>query len=114
MTASYNNQEFFRVGYYVNNYYEDQELNENPPSKPILEKLTRHILVEKPRLTKFQIEWEEDSIAMPTVNDENNPNMGNLQESQIPDGLMSKGTQEQDRQNMMSSANLAQVQQIFY
>lgn len=23
LTCSYNNQEFFRVGYYVNNFYED-------------------------------------------------------------------------------------------
>jgi len=26
VTCSYNQQEFFRVGYYVNNYYEDLEL----------------------------------------------------------------------------------------
>lgn len=53
LTCSYNNQEFFRVGYYVNNFYEDQELNENPPIEPDVKKLVRHILVEKPRVTKF-------------------------------------------------------------
>ena len=53
LTCSYNNQEFFRVGYYVNNYYEDQELNENPPTTPDIERLTRHVLVEKPRVTKY-------------------------------------------------------------
>jgi histone chaperone ASF1 len=53
LTASYNNQEFFRVGYYVNNFYEDPELNENPPTDPDINKLTRHILAEKPRVTKF-------------------------------------------------------------
>ena len=41
------------MGYYVNNYYEEQELNENPPMKPEIGRLTRHILVEKPRVTKF-------------------------------------------------------------
>lgn len=61
LTCSYNNQEFFRVGYYVNNYYDDQELNENPPIKPEIERLTRHILVEKPRVTKFQIQWEDEA-----------------------------------------------------
>jgi histone chaperone ASF1 len=62
LTCSYNDKEFFRVGYYVNNYYEDAELNENPPSPPIVEKLTRHILVEQPRVTRFQIDWEESNF----------------------------------------------------
>ena len=56
LTCSYNGtQEFFRVGYYVNNSYSDEfpELQENPPAAPVIEKLTRHILVEKPRVTKF-------------------------------------------------------------
>jgi histone chaperone ASF1 len=53
LTCSYHDQEFFRVGYYVNNFYEDPEMNENPPSTPDISKLTRHILVEKPRVTKF-------------------------------------------------------------
>ena len=43
------------MGYYVNNAYPDEfpELIENPPASPLVEKLTRHILVEKPRVTKF-------------------------------------------------------------
>jgi histone chaperone ASF1 len=56
MTCSYNGtQEFFRVGYYVNNAYSDEfpELVENPPNVPDINKLTRHILTEKPRVTKF-------------------------------------------------------------
>ena len=53
LTCSYNSQEFFRVGYYVNNLYEDPEMNENPPAEPVVSKLIRHILVEKPRVTKF-------------------------------------------------------------
>jgi histone chaperone ASF1 len=52
------------VGYYVNNYYEEPELAENPPEKPDISRLTRHILVEKPRVTKFQITWEDQSSMM--------------------------------------------------
>ena len=54
----------FRVGYYVNNAYPDEypELVENPPTIPDINKLTRHILVEKPRVTKFQIDWEEEEL----------------------------------------------------
>ena len=33
LTCSYkDNQEFLRVGYYVNIEYDDQEMNENPPA----------------------------------------------------------------------------------
>ena len=63
LTCSYKNtQEFFRVGYYVNNAYSEEfpDLIENPPNNPDISKLTRHILVEKPRVTKFQIDWEEN------------------------------------------------------
>jgi histone chaperone ASF1 len=63
VTCSYANQEFFRVGYYVNNYYEEPELAENPPEKPLIDRLIRHILVEKPRVTKFQIQWDDQAQA---------------------------------------------------
>ena len=50
--------EFIRIGYYVNNSYTDQELEETPPERPIVEKLQREILAEKPRVTRFPILWE--------------------------------------------------------
>lgn len=34
ITCTYRDQEFIRVGYYVNNEYTDPELKENPPMKP--------------------------------------------------------------------------------
>jgi len=58
LTCSYKGQEFIRVGYYVNTEYGDPELRENPPSQVILEQLHRNILAEKPRVTKFAIQWE--------------------------------------------------------
>ncbi len=39
LTCSYKGCEFVRVGYYVNNEYDDPELTENPPMKPIFEKV---------------------------------------------------------------------------
>lgn len=60
LTCSYkDNQEFLRVGYYVYNYYEDEALSLEPPATPDVTKLVRHILVEKPRVTKFQIDWDD-------------------------------------------------------
>jgi histone chaperone ASF1 len=56
LTGSYKEQEFVRVGYYQNTEYEDEELKENPPPKPIFERLVRDIS-QKPRVTRFQIKW---------------------------------------------------------
>ena len=91
-------------------------MNENPPMKPDIAKLIRHILVEKPRVTKFQIDWD-DHMVMAAANNENNQNtmnmMQNSEELTQQEGLMSKGTQFQDRNDMMSSANLAAAAQTF-
>lgn len=46
-----------RVGYYVNNEYTDEALIAEPPAKPIIEKVRRNILAEKPRVTRFAIKW---------------------------------------------------------
>lgn len=75
LTCSYkDSQEFLRVGYYVNVEYDSVEMNENPPANPVIERLTRHILAEKPRVTKFQIDW--DDMPQTAAVDENaNPNM---------------------------------------
>ncbi|XP_034480902.1 histone chaperone asf1 [Drosophila innubila] len=59
LTCSYRGQEFVRVGYYVNNDYADQEMRENPPPKPLFDKLTRNILASKPRVTRFKINWDD-------------------------------------------------------
>ena len=57
LTCSYDGREFVRVGYYVNNEYDSDELNADPPAKPILEKVKRNVLSEKPRVTRFAIKW---------------------------------------------------------
>ncbi len=100
VSCSYNNQEFFRVGYYVNNYYEDPELFENPPNHPDIAKLTRHLLVEKPRVTKFQIQWDDSQYQVAA---------GSGQEV----GVLQPGTQFMERNDMMSSANLQAAAQNF-
>uniref|UniRef100_A0A2M4AYP3 Putative histone chaperone asf1 n=1 Tax=Anopheles triannulatus TaxID=58253 RepID=A0A2M4AYP3_9DIPT len=59
LTCSYRNQEFVRVGYFINNEYADPELRENPPPKPLFHKMTRNILATKPRVTRFKINWDD-------------------------------------------------------
>lgn len=57
LTCSYDGREFVRVGYYVNNEYDSEELSQEPPAKPIIERIRRNILAEKPRVTRFAIKW---------------------------------------------------------
>lgn len=60
LTCSYLEQEFIRIGYYVNNDYGDNKvLSENPPEKPSLPDVWRHILADQPRVTRIQINWNE-------------------------------------------------------
>jgi len=67
LNATYNEQEFVRVGYYVNVAYDVQEMNENPPSQVDFNHLKREILASEPRVTRFKINWtnngEKYSIA---------------------------------------------------
>ena len=57
LTCAYDDREFVRVGYYVNNEYDSEELNAEPPAKPIIERVRRNVLAEKPRVTRFAIKW---------------------------------------------------------
>ena len=46
ITCSYHQQEFVRVGYFVHNDYESQELRETPPENPDMsQKISRNIMV---------------------------------------------------------------------
>jgi len=65
VTCSYREEEFVRVGYYVNNEYtvEEAEMGEEggegeePPVPLDMEKVVRTILADKPRVTRFPINW---------------------------------------------------------
>lgn len=60
LSCSYKEREFVRVGYYVNNEYDSEELRENPPSKVQVDHIVRNILAEKPRVTRFNIVWDNE------------------------------------------------------
>ncbi|KAL2268364.1 hypothetical protein VTJ83DRAFT_3210 [Remersonia thermophila] len=65
LTCAYDDREFVRVGYYVNNEYETEELQNDPPAKPIVEKIRRNVLANKPRVTRFAIKWDSEASAPP-------------------------------------------------
>jgi len=62
LICSYQGKEFIRVGYYVSNYYIDPQLAARPPAVPVISKLYRHILADKPRVTRLDIPWDNDYV----------------------------------------------------
>ena len=69
LCCSYNNQEFFRCGYYLNNIYDNEEMNINPPEKVDKNRIIRSLLADKPRITRFDIKWDNENID--TIQNEN-------------------------------------------
>lgn len=64
VTCSYREKEFVRVGYYVNNEYTEEYDEEVGPPKPLdMNKVRRSVLAEKPRVTRFPIQWEDNKNA---------------------------------------------------
>lgn len=62
ITCSYQGAEFVRIGYYVNNDFPTPEMREMPPEGISLtekvELLQREILANKPRVTRYNINWD--------------------------------------------------------
>ena len=64
VTCSYREREFIRVGYYVNNEYTEEYDEVTGPPMPLdITKVTRQILADKPRVTKFPIPWGDGTEA---------------------------------------------------
>ncbi|GAA5889668.1 hypothetical protein JCM16303_003050 [Sporobolomyces ruberrimus] len=79
LTCSYNDQEFVRIGYYVNTDYGDAalkaqheaSLEEDAAARGVVApdparhigQLVRSVLAEKPRVTKFNIKWDPSTLA---------------------------------------------------
>ena len=65
LTAAYREKEFVRIGYYVNTEYDTEELRsleeDKRPDPPLLDKLQRTVLADKPRVTRFNITWEAEA-----------------------------------------------------
>lgn len=64
LTGSYLDQEFVRIGYYVHTEYDSEELRaleeHDRPNPPLVDRLSRNVLSEKPRVTRFNINWDKD------------------------------------------------------
>lgn len=68
VTCSYREKEFVRVGYYVNNEYTEPYNEETGPPKPLdMNKVRRCVLSEKPRVTRFPVQWGDKEELQNTV-----------------------------------------------
>ncbi|WWD02811.1 histone chaperone ASF1 [Kwoniella europaea PYCC6329] len=84
ITASYKEKEFVRVGYYVNTYYEEEEWKENPPPTVQWDKLFRNVLIEKPKVTRFQNPWDTATQASPFDSQSFSNGNGTTAQQQLP------------------------------
>ena len=69
LCCSYNGQEFFRCGYYLNITYDNEEMNMNMPEKIEVGHLVRNMLASKPRIVKYEIDWEGDNANKGNMNE---------------------------------------------
>jgi hypothetical protein len=69
LTCAYAGQEFIRVGYYVNNEYADEALRDCPPPMVQIDKVVRSILADKPRVTRYNIDYGVAPVGTPSVSD---------------------------------------------
>ena len=99
VTCSYRDKEFVRVGYYVNNEYTEPYDEFAGPPKPLdMDKVRRVILSEKPRVTRFPIQWgdkDEQSLKIledaPKQGQDNNANMGMSDGQRMPQDDLEDG-----------------------
>lgn len=70
LTCSFRDQEFVKVGFYVNNEYIDEKLIECPPERPDTTRIQRCVLTEKPRVTRFMIDWSDEATALSAADTE--------------------------------------------
>lgn len=69
LTCSYREKEFIRIGYFVKNDYEGIENVEDYPSEKeiVISKISRTILQDHPRVTRFDIAWDEPEGKNPDM-----------------------------------------------
>jgi len=83
VTCSYREKEFVRVGYYVNNECTEPYDEEVGPPKPLdMSKVRRVVLADKPRVTRFPVQWgdKEESTEQKTEEEGNNNSSAALQD----------------------------------
>ena len=63
IVATYKDQKFFRCSYLIRQYYNDEELQNNPPDDIQMDKLWREVNVDKPIIKLYELVWEGATTA---------------------------------------------------
>ena len=103
LCCSYNNREFFRCGYYLNNLYDNEEMNFNPPEKVDKNHLLRSLLADKPRITRFDIDWDNEPENKNKEQEKNNNENFMLQEGKMD--LQQFNVLQEDKNNDQTTEN---------
>ncbi|KAJ2721356.1 Histone chaperone asf1 [Coemansia sp. Benny D115] len=102
LSCSYKEKEFVRIGYYVDNMYNDEELQNNPPEVPLLDRIVRRVLADKPRVTRFPINWDDpQKTELPPVQQVDEEMDGN--EDEIVGGEEDEEEEEDDEDESMAT-----------
>ena len=105
LSCSYDGREFVRVGYYVNNEYDEEELRENPPAKVQVDHIVRNILAEKPRVTRFNIVWDNENEGdlyppeQPGVDEEDDDEEDEDEDEEEEDDVDEEEEENEDEEN---------------
>lgn len=106
VTCSYKEQEFARVGYYVNNEYSEPFDPEVGPPKPLdMTKINRQILADKPRVTRFPIDWGDSTSSKTTGTDQQPPKEEHSNSAIIEDSDMEVNNSKENTDTILNNDN---------
>jgi len=103
INACYNQQEFVRVGYYVNVFYDNQEMQEEPPAVVQINKLQKEILHSEPRVTRFKINWTEVGEKY-SISDQAIESAGKNVASGVSDEMLMTGNDAPSAKNLVDAS----------
>lgn len=83
------------MGYYVYNNYKSEENIENEPEEVIISDIQRSILSDKPRITRFSINWGDEASGQ--VEEESQQNNYDFMFANPEEEVM-KDAQKKDKQ----------------
>ena len=100
LCSSYNEQVFFRCGYFINVYYDNDEMNINIPEKIEVNHLVRDILADKPRIVIFEIKWEEENGEKEKKNDEDKNLISNEDKNNLENNISMEKEKNNNRNKL--------------
>ena len=93
LCCSYNEEEFFRCGFYLDIYFDNDEMNSKIPGTIDVNHLLRN-LFNKPRIVLYQIKWDEE-----TDKKDDDTNISEKQFQLMKEEWLKKNMRKKDKSN---------------